>query len=591
MKAHYLKTMTLTLFLMVSTCLMAQEKDTTKTIRNVEIERDYTPEIEPVDRPKIDINIDEPPLQKRHTKYSTYRDNYIVPKASMLLLNPKDYGSLNRENPKSGFFRVGAGVLFDWLADFWYPIWNTDDGYIDIIAHHDGIYRVGTPAKELYNTNFGFNFIKNFDQNQLYLSAKYSNESFNYYGNDTTIQPNHYSNNLDTIFQPTQSFNRGNITIGFRTKERNSNNWLWDTHLCYILQTTKNNLSEHNINAVGQIDKVFDTNSLLAEVGVNSYFYSDNNFIPQIKNQPKSQWQSNTMLFVKPAFIMDFDNLKLKLGAKTFFTFGKRPIFAIAPNVKIDYFLDNFLNLYAGLDGNYQVNSLEYTTTINRYYNLSETTQNTYTPIDLFGGFRVKILKGLLLDASIGYKYVMNAIFFNNSNLYLTNKLNGLEVQDSCYNKYFEAVQKNGSLFNANISLTYNIREHINIFASMEYNRWSFDQVVDATTSRFYAWHTPEWRVNVGTEFKVGKGFFANANIYCASKMKAEQINRPTQKIIELPAIYDLNIGLGYNISKDFSFFSKFNNILAVMPNLNYYNWYGYQTMGFNALVGLTVQF
>jgi len=78
--------------------------------------------------------------------------------------------------------------------------------------------------------------------------------------------------------------------------------------------------------------------------------------------------------------------------------------------------------------------------------------------------------------------------------------------------------------------------------------------------------------------------------------MKAEQFaldvaKNIKQKVLDLPAVYDLNVNAGYNVSENFSIFAQLNNILAIVPSLNPQIWYGYQTMGFNGLIGFTVQF
>ena len=78
--------------------------------------------------------------------------------------------------------------------------------------------------------------------------------------------------------------------------------------------------------------------------------------------------------------------------------------------------------------------------------------------------------------------------------------------------------------------------------------------------------------------------------------MQAEQFawnnaNNTKQTIIDLPSTYDLNLNAGYNASKNVSIFAQLNNILAISPSLNPQIWYGYRTMGFNGLIGFSVQF
>jgi outer membrane protein assembly factor BamA len=75
--------------------------------------------------------------------------------------------------------------------------------------------------------------------------------------------------------------------------------------------------------------------------------------------------------------------------------------------------------------------------------------------------------------------------------------------------------------------------------------------------------------VNTGSEFKIGKGLFGSVNLYCASKPKAlrdfgqitdnQGNTTDIYNIVSLPATFDLNLGAGYNIKKNVSFFVQAN--------------------------------
>lgn len=594
MKFNALRLIAITAFCAVSLWATAQKNDSTKTIRNVQIEREYTPEVTSVERPNVEPQVEEPNIKKENPAFSNYIKLYDIQATPLIPLQPQELGTLNRETPKSGLFRFGFAPLFRWGGDFWYPVWNTDEGYFDIFLQHDGIASVGSvPAKKLFNTSVGLNFNKTFDDLQLYLTAIYGNESFNYYGNDTSIQTNVAHKDWNDVFTINQSFNKAMLRLGLRTRERDANDWLWNGYLGYNLHSTANKIAEHNIDAIFNFDQQLDDNFIVGKAGAKIYFYGNRDTLtmkqlPNITGIDANAWKTNIVLFLNPAYLIDFDDIKIKIGAKTFFSFGRAPAFAISPDVKLNYFLDDFLNLFVGVGGDYNINSLAETTKRNRYFNLSTTQHNTYTPFDAFGGFKVKILKGLMFNASINYKYVFNAMFFKNNAF-------GYEMTDICYNRFFEATHHHGGLFEANLGLSYNIKERINIFASMEYNKWSLEQN-NSTNSMTLPWHTPEWRINAGTDFKVGKNFFAGVHFYFASKTKAEQFafdaaTNTKQTVIDLPAIYDLNLNAGYNVSKNFSIFAQLNNILAISPSMNPQIWYGYKTMGFNGLMGFTAQF
>ncbi|MDR0830845.1 MAG: hypothetical protein LBN95_12175 [Prevotellaceae bacterium] len=558
-----MKKLFIIIIIFVSTIsVVAQKTDT--LVRNIQIERDYTPEIAPVARPDVPLGITEPTIEKSNTTFSQFSKPFDVEKGEFIPISPEKMTAIEREKAKAGFLRLGFGPLFTWKADLWYPVWNTKDGYFDIDFHHDAILGVVKPTKKLINTGLGINFNKNFGDNQFYLGAKYDNEFFNYYGRDTAIT------NLDTV--PNQSFNKADFTLGMRSNKRTDSGWLYDAYLNYHLFAASRNtkIAEHNINAAVRADIEWDKHHLDVEFGLQSFFYQNTN---------SSRWRKNVIVRLLPAYLLSTEKINLRLGVKTFFDFGKGndvlDWVAITPDVKLDYFYTTFLNLYVGITGDYQINSLANITSENRYYALPTATyNNTYTPFDIFGGFKVKITKGLLLDAFLSYKYVNKEVFFDNNwaitNLYGTGQL--------VFNRFFNPFELNGMLFNAGVRINYDYKENLNIFAQMKYNKWNV-----------LALHTPALEVNAGTNFKIGKGFFGSVNFYAASKMQA--LRSDIIDIIDLPAVFDLNLGAGYNIKKNISLFAQANNILALSPKLNYQRWYGYNSFGANLLVGATVLF
>ena len=207
------------------------------------------------------------------------------------------------------------GPLFRWLGDFWYPVWNTDDGYFDIFASHDGILSVGNvPPKKLFNTKIGLNFNKNFDGLQFYLSAIYANEWFTYYGTDTALQTNNNARDWDDLFAPKQSFNKSNFVLGLRTLGRDDNEMLWNGYLNYKLFSSDKHISEHNINAVFSFDKLIDDNSLSGEGGAKIFFYNNRDSVamkelPTVMGIDSARWKPNVILFLNPALKLDFDEV------------------------------------------------------------------------------------------------------------------------------------------------------------------------------------------------------------------------------------------------------------------------------------------
>ncbi|MDR1543482.1 MAG: hypothetical protein LBS50_03525 [Prevotellaceae bacterium] len=575
-----MKKLNLTLIFCVAFFAVSAQKNDT-LVRNIQIERDYTPEVAPVSRPDISLGITEPNIDKPPVSFSKFSAPFDVTKGDFLPIPPEKLTVVEREKSKSGFLRLGFGPLFTWLADVWYPVWNTKDGYFDIGFHHDAILGVVKPTKKLINTGLAINFNKNFGSHQFYFGAKYDNEFFNYYGQDSTYSrlSKEELKVIDSVFRK-QAFNKADFALGVRSNRRTDSGWLYDAYLNYHLHNVNTGkFSENNINAAVRADILFgDNHHIDVEVGEQTYFYTS------------PLWKTNVVIRLLPAYLLDTKKIHLRLGVKTFFNFGRGDVFAISPDVKLDYFYKDFLNLYAGVSGDYEVNSLANLTKENRYFDIfAVPIQNTWTPIDIFGGFKVKITKGLLLDAFLGYKYVRNEAFFVNEMIVV---LQENPTIHNIFNPRFSVQQNSGGLFNAGIRVNYDYKERLNIFAELKYNAWSLKK--DTLGNEMFAWHKPAFEVNAGSEFKIGKGFFGSVNLYVASKPKALkqtfQNSVSSIETISLPAKFDLNLGAGYNFKKNISFFAQANNILALF-GANYQNWYGYNSFGAHLLVGATVLF
>ena len=595
------------LFCAVTFAVSAQKNDT--LVRNIQIERDYVPEVAPAIRPDVPLTITEPNIDKSNTTFSQFSQPFDVEKGEFIPISPQNLTSINREKAKPGFLRIGAGVLCAWLADLYYPVWDTKDGFFDIALHHDGIYGISKKPmsnKKLFNTDLGINFKKNFGVHQFYLGAKYENEAFNYYGNDTLLS-NHYLYNWDSIFYTNQSFNRANFTLGMRSNKRTDSGWLYDAYLNYHLfaASKETKIAEHNINAAVRADVLInEKHNIDVELGVQTYFYTPKDSVnwvgtPYYMEQDymeqgymEQDWKPNIIIRLLPAYLLNTKKIHLRLGIKTYFNFGKKnegklgDVFAVTPDIKLDYFYKDLLNLYAGVTGHYNINSLQNMTAENRYFAIWQATeQHAYIPLDIFAGFKVKITKGLLFDAFLNYQpFMKGKMFFENSHLLAA-------PEEYVFYPYFFAIESGYSLFSAGVRLNYNIKEQINIFAQMKYNGWNLNENDNSIWG--YAFHTPAFQINAGSEFKIGKKFFGSVNFYFASKPEALRSLSGSHNFetITLPATFDLNLGFGYNIKKNISLFVQANNVLALAPKLNYQTWYGYNSMGAHLLLGATINF
>ena len=100
------------------------------------------------------------------------------------------------------------------------------------------------------------------------------------------------------------------------------------------------------------------------------------------------------------------------------------------------------------------------------------------------------------------------------------------------------------------------------------------------------------WEANLGAEIRVINPLVIHGNFYFASS-RATGIagTNPTSNLGLLKPIYDLNLGAHYTFNNEISLFIETSNWLSLAPSLRYYDWYGYQSLGFQCMIGASFAF
>lgn len=597
-KRYTVKALVAAAALLVSTAAFGQNKTTTAkdtTVnRKVQIEKDYEPEIGSHKRANIDLVVEKPKVEKAQTEYSHYTIS-MKPEQQATTINatkPCDT-TLNHETPRKGYARLGFGPYWVELFDFWYPILNSKEGYFDIGIHHNGEIQPESKisdAKHYLNTGIGINFNKSFDPGTLYLNLGYQNEWFNYYGetamddSPSNLFLNHSKEtvNLQQITPDHQSLNRIAFTIGMRSNGLLPSNWFYDAALGYNVLTTTNRLQEHQIRANVNTGLMVGMHKLNIDFDILGIVYGSQSWENQ---QPLSEalyanrHQNNGIVTLAPAYIMHWKNLNVTLGAKANLSFNSHRHFAVYPNVMIDYTVSDIVNFFGGVTGDYQVHSLWNILNDNRYYAIENAAyDNTYIPVDAFVGFKLKPIKGLNITADLHYKIIKDAAFYRN---------NDYQTTDSTYyfHNNFVTDHADADLFTIGLKASYNYNERFMVYGTMRYNKW---QVGD---SLVMAWHKPTWQFGLGAQARIYKGLSANLDFTYQSPSK-NNLGRVLHETnyVDVAKIYTLNLGVDYQFERNWSLFLQLNNLVSMGGIVHQY-WYGYNTIGFNAIVGAQVRF
>lgn len=578
--------------MMGSTLLQAQNPeeeapDTSVVNRDIRIEKEYIPEIGDSKRQNIVYSTQELSIDKSDITYSNYASR-VLPRSNFYPLGSQKQTILKRKYQKQGYASLGFGYPINWDAEVFYPILSKGSTYLDVMLDHDGIYQNNI---QLIDTKFDMLFKQSMSSSaELYATIGYKNSYYNYYGLDSINNISDYKyivngNEIDgnQLLPTIQSIHRAHAAVGVTsTKERNG--WEYYGGLDYdMLYLQYNRAHEHMFDLIGGIRKEIAGHHLVVDLDLNMAFYG----LPTAVQT--EEMKNNIVLGVMPAYDMKWKNISLKVGAKLYASFMKKPIINAMPDINASYNLGKILNVYANIGGDYKINTLSSALEECRYFNpYEELTHNTYTPADFALGAMVKPYQGLSINLQANYAFVMDEHFYINKAYECIETPNtvGTPTSEQVYSNLFTAEYSDMQHLKAQARINYNHLEQYIVHAGCTYNYYIMP------TDSIQAWNRPTWEIEFGTELKPIDGLSIYADLFYGIGYNTKLPKTDgTHYIKKMNDHIDLNLGASYTIKKRFTLYAKVNNILSLVPSLQYQDWYGYNNFGFSTLFGIKMSF
>lgn len=275
------------------------------------------------------------------------------------------------------------------------------------------------------------------------------------------------------------------------------------------------------------------------------------------------------LLKIRPAYRFEaIDKLWLTIGlngAMENDTLGQSSSVHVYPNLKADYHLAESVDAYVGVTGDIDKVSLNTLSAENFWVNRNLDIFHTNRAIDFFGGLKGKLGRKSGFGFGISYANLKGLYFYQNS---------------SVNRAKFDVIYDNGNTQRTNLfaelSFAYSDVAKMNLRG--DYFSYSTDQLSEP-------FHRPAYRIAYNSTFNIFKKLLLNVDFIAQGGIKA--IDSETLKTVELKPALDLNLKLDYFVSKQFSVFLKFNNLLS-----NQYQVYlNYPVRGFQAMGGISWSF
>ncbi|MDR3652395.1 MAG: hypothetical protein P4L34_05415 [Paludibacter sp.] len=582
------------LFMLLGSVSLIQAQDTIVN-RSVSVEREYRPVIQDAGKINSTPQVLEPTTDKAPAVFSDFNlpldagfNIHTLPAAEVITEKPTN---------KEGYARIGIGSYSNTLIDFAYPLINQPDMRMDFTLNQLGTFE----SKRTHSTTkAALEFDKIFSTFDLYAGIGGGHEYFKYYGNnlnradsvvDLNAMTSKYNNPIYT------EVNRAGVSTTPRLFNLNklandsldNTFWRFNAHfgvrslpltndLRYMAEMNYNSFNSHNginekvVHTAAKFNSPNDDNRMGIDFDMYNMMYNST-AIPAF-----NFWKNYTVVTLNPYYSIEHPTWNLRIGVRASFSFVHANSINPSPDVRAEWKVaPEYLSLYGGITGNYEVNTLDKISGENPYLFSDLRVKDTNTPYNLYAGIKLKPLYNLMLNAYLDLQQIDNQYFFVNKEYKLVNAPLSMPTADSTlYTNRFNVIYSGAMVTKMGVRANYNLQNFLNVELKWAYNNWSVD-------TQQYAWNQPKYEGEMNTSVRINPDFSVSANVFYQGDRYAKLGNTA----IKMNDKVDVNLGVTYTYLNWFTAFAKINNII----NSQYQDYYGYDVQGANVMVGAAFSF
>ncbi len=489
---------------------------------------------------------------------------------TQITLNPIKPVVINadkRTSVTNNSLKVGVGSLFSPYVDFFHSSGKKNDYRFNAHLYHLSTFKDITDysASPQTKTNLDLVYRKFLKYHIFDAGIDYSLKTNRYYWfkpDDYSVSPSEESLK--------QMYNLARVKMAISSNYKNNKKLVHMVTLDAYYYFDKFNTSETNANLNFDIHKNFDVSDMLdyQDLGLSgkiSYF------------QNKDSLTSGTDLLasVTPYFKGNYGIFNFYLGLNFNFLNTDKSNFYFYPIIDVNINLvPDVFTVFAGVDGNVKKNSFLNLSEINPW--VGSTVQlNWNHSFKAYGGIRGNIAQKVNFSAQVSWEKFNNMFFFVNvPDDTIINYLIAVP-----FNK-FGVLYDNGSLFAISGEITYAAGEKVNLMFGAKYNTYSLDSLDKP-------YHKPSSEVKFGISFLATKKIRIWSDVYYYGKRTALDLSVVPNTEVDLDGFVDLNAGVDYRLTEQFSIFLSLTNLL----NKQYQRYYHYPVHGIQIMGGIMYKF
>ena len=558
--------------------------------REMTLEKEYSPTIEPAAKINRLPELREPQAPKSKVEFSNYSTTYEA-QHGLAFLTPKSMLTDLNTSKYAGYASLRLSTVLDFDGDAAYRILNTGRDFLDVYfsrrssnSHNPSLQLHSEKQKFFMNDNWGgVNFSHGFDNAKLSAGLKYTYSAFNYSGltvanwEEIINSSKHPSD--PPVYEIRDYHNQVNNMLeayaGISSDTPNKLNYKVNLKYTrfkqkYLVQTTPG-VRENRVIVDWDLHKNYNSTS---KFGLSGFYRASKVSFPRRRESHDNSYalardsrlrgNDSHILSLNPYYYVEGDNTDLTLGLRADFELGGRKKNVVSPAVRFNYNPSDVFTFYASALGGRNDNSNYNMFYENRYVYPFERILDSRTYLDGTAGLRYLPVSNLSLDIFAGYRLTKDEHFFSP------------EIhQDSI-------VSIKGTYGTANVvkfgaQANYTMQDLLGINVKGTFYNWDVTETEAYYKPRFEAetdvyFRVPDMPVRMNLTFK---GLFGRRS------------NDLLSEEFKMKDVYDLSVKASYAVAPFFSANLSVNNLLFQKYDI----WYGYPAQKFNIMGGISVMF
>ncbi len=289
---------------------------------------------------------------------------------------------------------------------------------------------------------------------------------------------------------------------------------------------------------------------------------------------------------VKPAYqFSPVDNLSLTAGANIVYendTIGKQNGIHLYPNLAANYNLSSSVDVYASLTGDVDKVSLHSLSRENIWINSNIGIFNTNRALEFSGGLRGKLNSKVTFGAGLSFATLKNFYYYSQAD------------STKALRSKFDVAYDNGNTQRTNFFGEIGFSEsRFKLNARADYWIYYSSIATDVATAHGItgksfesgALQRPSYRMTINSSYNIYDKLLLQVDFIAQGGAKALDLEK--KELVSLNGAVDLNARANYFVSKQFSVFLNFNNMLSS----KYQMYLNYPVRGFQVLGGASWSF